>query len=165
MGNPTHILSVDPGLSGALCLISLADRSIQLHDMPVKDGQVDGVQLAAIVDLLKCQGDIVAVVERVGSLPRQAGAFNFGRSVGVVHGVFDALGIHYELVAPSQWKGACGLHRGPTEKPEAVKTRARELAQKLWPAQAGLFSRVKDDGRAESALLGRHYATKKGWLL
>ena len=163
---PTHILAIDPGLSGALCLLCLADRSIQAFDMPVTEGRVDAAKLAAIVDQLNFQAgrQIHATVELVSSMPRQAGAFNFGVSAGVVHGVLGALGIPMELISPNVWKGATGLHRMPGESQADVKSRARFLAQKLWPAQAALFARVKDDGRAESALLARYYATKNGWL-
>jgi len=163
---PTHILAIDPGLSGALCLLCLADRSIQIFDMPTSEGRVDPAALAQIVDQLNFQADrhVHAVVELVSSMPRQAGAFNFGVSAGVVHGVLAALGIPMTLVSPNVWKGATGLHRMSGESQADVKSRARFLAQKLWPAQAALFARVKDDGRAESALLARHYATKMGWV-
>ena len=162
---PTHILAIDPGLSGALCLLCLADRSIQAFDMHVTEGRVDAAKLAAIVDQLNFQAgrQIHAAVELVSSMPRQAGAFNFGRSVGVVHGVLGTLGIPMTLVSPNVWKGAMGLHRMPGESQADVKSRARFLAQKLWPAQAALFARVKDDGRAEACLIARYYATKMGW--
>lgn len=161
---PTHVLGVDPGVKGALCLLCLADRSVQVFDTPVKDGLVDGVRLSGIVELCKMQGSVVAVVEQVGSMPRQAGAFSFGRSAGVVHGVLDALSIPYFLAPPSQWKPAMGLRKMLNESQAQNKTRARELAVKLWPGMAEEFHRVKDDGRAESALLARWFATKRGWL-
>ena len=163
---PTHILAIDPGLAGALCLLRLADRSIQVFDMPTSEGRVDPAKLAAIVDQLNFQAGrrVHAVVELVQSRPRQAGAFNFGVSAGVVHGVLGALGIPMTLVSPNVWKGAAGLHRMSGESQADVKSRARFLAQKLWPAQAALFARVKDDGRAEACLISFFYATKMGWL-
>lgn len=165
--NPTHILGVDPGAHGALCLLSIQTKAIEgVFDMPTSDGQVDPTKLAAIVDQLNFQADyhIHAVVELVSSMPRQAGAFNFGRSAGVVHGVLGALGIPYTLVSPNVWKGAMGLHRMSGETQAGTKSRARELATKLWPERAADFKRIKDDGRAESCLLARHYATKMGWV-
>ena len=161
--SPQFVLSVDPGVKGALCLMETGTRKIQVFDTPVLDGQVDGAQLAAMVDQCRFQGTIAAVVEQVSSMPRQAGAFNFGRSAGVVHGVLDALGVPYELLHPNIWKGAMGLRRAVNETREQNKTRARELAVKLWPDRAADFKRVKDDGRAEAALLARHYCTKMGW--
>ena len=133
--------------------------------MPCKDGRVSPEGVAMIVDLAKGMsgGNLVGVVENVSSMPRQAGAFNFGRSAGVVHGVLGALGVPMELVSPNVWKGAMGLRKMAGETQDANKSRARELAVKLWPSQADLFKRVKDDGRAESALLARQYVNSKGY--
>lgn len=168
--NPTHVLGCDPGLSGALALICVETRRIEfIWDMPVSDGQVDPAALTKIVNTARffvgpLPRGIHAAVENVNSLPRQAGAFNFGRSAGVVHGVLGALNIPYTLVSPNEWKGACGLRRGVNESQDQVKTRARELAIKLWPEMANEFKRVKDDGRAEACLISRFFASKNGWI-
>ena len=161
---PDFILGCDPGLSGALCLLRLANKRIEIFDMPVTDGFVDPARLAGIVEMCKMQGYIVAAVELVSSMPRQAGVFNFGRSAGVLHGVLGAMGVGYELVSPNVWKGAVGLRKLVGESQSQNKTRARELAIKLWPANGTEFRRVKDDGRAEACLISRHYASSKGWL-
>ena len=89
---PDFVLGVDPGLSDALCLMRISDRQIDIFDMPVTDGRVDPAKLAGMVEMCKLRSSIVAAVENVSSMPRQAGAFNFGRSAGVVHGVLGALG-------------------------------------------------------------------------
>lgn len=156
MKSATHILGVDPGLHGALALLDIPTRKIKaVWDMPVDDGQVSPEGVAEAVETAKIasNGCLLAVVERVSSMPRQCGAFNFGRSAGVVHGVLGALSVPTELVSPNEWKGAIGLRRLVNETQEQNKTRARELAMKLFPDQADQFKRVKDDGRAESALL------------
>lgn len=163
--NPSHTLGIDPGLSGALCLYEIATKRINLFDMPVTDGRVDPARLAGIVEMCKLKGSITAAVELVSSMPRQAGAFNFGVSAGVVHGVLGALNIPFTLIQPAQWKGAMGLRRTVNETQAQNKTRARELAIKLWPEKAGEFKRIKDDGRAEAALIARHYSNVKGWTV
>jgi crossover junction endodeoxyribonuclease RuvC len=162
---PLFVLSCDPGLSGAFCLYEIATRKIQIWDMPTQGGKVFPEGVAMIVDLAKSisGGPIVAVVELVSSMPRQAGAFNFGRSAGVVHGVLGAMGVPMELISPNIWKGAVGLRKLVGESQSQNKTRARELATRLWPERASEFQRVKDDGRAEAALLARQYATSKGY--
>jgi crossover junction endodeoxyribonuclease RuvC len=165
MKTPNYVLGIDPGLHGALALLDLGTRKIyEIFDTPVTEGQVDGVRLAAIVDMCKTFGAIYGAVELVGSFPRQQGAFNFGVSAGRVHGVLDALGVSYAVLPPAVWKPACGLRRGLNETQAQNKGRARELAKKLWPESADLFARVKDDGRAEACLIARHYAQKMGWL-
>ncbi len=157
---PQFVLGVDPGLAGALALYEISTKNIHIFDMPVTDGRVDPAKLAAIIEMCKVRGSIHAAVELVGGLPRQAGVFNFGVSAGVVHGVLGALGIPYTLVSPNEWKGAMGLRKLPNESQDQVKTRARELASRLWPEMAAEFKRVRDDGRAEACLIARHYANR-----
>jgi crossover junction endodeoxyribonuclease RuvC len=153
---PEYVLAVDPGLKGAVCLLRLVDKA-----MPVTDGKVDAAKLATIVEMCKLRGSVVAVIEQVSSMPRQKGSFNFGVSAGIIQGVLGALGILFTMVQPAIWKGAMGLRR-VNESQAENKTRARGLAMKLWPEMAGEFKRVKDDGRAESALIARFAASKAG---
>ena len=163
---PTHVLSIDPGLSGAFCLYEIATRKIQIWDMPCKDGRVSPEGVAMIVDLAKGMsgGNLIGVVENVSSMPRQAGAFNFGRSAGVVHGVLGALGVSMELVSPVIWKRSYGLCKLLNESQADTKSRARALASKLWAEHAHEFKRVMDSDRAESALIARFWASKNGWI-
>jgi crossover junction endodeoxyribonuclease RuvC len=161
---PAYVLGIDPGLSGALAIFDLCTRDVEVFDMPVTDGKVDPAKLAAIVDMCKTRGPVVAAIELVSSMPRQKGSFNFGVSAGILQGVLGALGVPFSMVQPAQWKGATGLHRMSGETQADVKTRARFIATKLWPEHATDFKRIKDDGRAESSLIARHYASKMGWI-
>ncbi len=161
--HPDYVLGVDPGLSGALALLAVGTKALEVFDMPVTDGRVDPAKLATIVDLCKLRGSMVGVIENVNARPRQSGMWAFALSVGVVHGVLGALGVSMVLISPSVWKGACGLRRMVNETQAENKTRARELAMKLWPEMADSFKRVRDDGRAESALIARHLIVKEGW--
>lgn len=158
---PDFVLGIDPGLSGALCLLRCSGLAVEsIWDMPVTEGRVDPAKLALIVGVCQLRGNVVAAVELVSSMPRQAGAFSFGVSAGVVHGVLGALGVPMSLVSPGVWKPAMGLRRGLSESQAQNKGRARELAMKLWPEKASEFQRVKDDGRAESCLIARYYVIK-----
>jgi crossover junction endodeoxyribonuclease RuvC len=162
---PQFTLGIDPGLSGSLALLRCEGLKIEsIYDMPVTDGRVDAARLALIVGMCQLRGTIVAAVELVSSMPRQAGAFNFGVSAGCVHGVLGALGVPFHLVAPQQWKSSFGLRRVGDESQAGTKARAREIAARLWPDNANLFARVKDADRAEAALIGRFWAAKQGWL-
>ena len=158
----TYILGIDPGMGGALAIYS-ATSFICVHDMPKSiDGGIDPVALAGMVDRLnRAYPNSTAVVERVSSMPRQAGAFAFGLSTGIIHGCLASHGIPFELVSPSVWKAKMGLTRFPDETYAQNKTRARALAAQLFPALASQFKRVKDDGRAEAMLLAVYYANRK----
>ena len=165
MTRPTHILSIDPGLSGALALLNCQTKAIEfIADMPVTSGKVDPVKLADLVDFCKTRGSIHAAVELISALPRQTGGSNFAISAGVIHGVLGALRVPYSLIPAAQWKPAVGLRRLPNESQSENKSRARALATKLWPERAADFAKVKFDGRAEACLISRWFATKNGWL-
>jgi crossover junction endodeoxyribonuclease RuvC len=148
------ILGIDVGVSGALALLTDDGCLIQVVDMPIlKDGPagrsaVNGALLASIIQDWR---PARAVVELVGVRPGEGavGAFSFGRSRGLCEGVLAALAVPSTLIAPAAWKRAVGLPPGK----EGAKDRSRSLAIAKWPAKAGLFARVKDDGRAESALI------------
>ena len=54
------------------------------------------------------------------------------------------------FLTPPVWKRAVGIPPGK----DGAKDAARSEAIRRWPGQAELFARVKDDGRAEAALIG-----------
>jgi crossover junction endodeoxyribonuclease RuvC len=91
-----------------------------------------------------------AYIELVGARPGEdaVGAFAFGRSRGV-EGVLGGLGVTVTNIAPTFWKRSVGLPAGR----EGAKDAARPEPIRRWPGQADLFARVKDDGRAEAALI------------
>lgn len=157
---PDFILGVDPGLGGAFGLYCVGQPGASfVMDMPVKEGKLASAITAQLVNSTtqNCRGWLVAAIENVHSRPRQAGAFNFGLSTGIVHGVLAANGIPFVLVAPQVWKVKMGLQRSPDEPASATKDRARALASKLFPNLADQFKRKKDDGRAEALLLAVYY--------
>jgi crossover junction endodeoxyribonuclease RuvC len=142
------ILGIDPGISGAAMLLQ-GDRVTLVGDMPVAD--VRGrkvIDPAAVVAMIRAAGAIdMAVLEHVQGV-QQAGAtsaFSFGRGFGLLEGALAGLGVPTTLVRPQVWTKALGVSRD--------KGSHRLAASRLWPASAGLFSRVKDDGRADAALL------------
>lgn len=163
-------LGVDPGLDGAIALFDLdhPDRSSTIS-MPTtirnKHRIIAPHILATFIRQMisgKADHEILGVIENVHSRPRQAGAFNFGLSTGIIHGILAAYGIDFVLVAPTAWKPALGLSLRPNETPAENKTRSRILAAKTFPHLAEAFSRVKDDGRAEALLIATYQAWKIG---
>ena len=137
-------LGVDPGLTGALAW--LCGGEITVADMPVVAGEVD---VDAVARLLRNDPPGRAVVERVHSMPGQgvASSFKFGMSYGAILAVVVVAQIETHLVTPNVWKKHYRL--------TADKEQARAMAIRLWPG-CGLFSRKKDQGRAEAALLAKY---------
>lgn len=148
------IVGVDPGCYGALAWLQTGIL-VRVEDMPIlkiRRGKTDKVEVDGYLlsrMLSDHRADLV-LIEQVGGLPGQSAsaAFNFGRAAGAVEYQAMALGMRVERVAPQVWKKALRLNQG--------KDAARALAARMWPGKAGLFARVKDDGRAESALIAEY---------
>lgn len=152
-------LGIDPGLKGAIALYD--GRSVRVWDMPavhVKRGGKNKTEVApALVVQALRDADMLAnslgceigraYLERVGAMPGQGvtSMFSFGRSLGILEGALAGLAVPYDYLSPAEWKRSVGIRDG--------KDASRLRAQELLPAQAELFARVKDDGRAEAALM------------
>lgn len=142
------IIGVDPGIHGAVALVTDGGDLLRVWDMPVVEvrgkKRVSAPLLAGIVREAQAR---LAVLEDVGAMPGQGvtSMFSFGRSAGLGEGICAALGVAVVMVRPADWKKSL--------KVTADKGSCRQMAQRLWPAMAGEFARVKDDGRAESALI------------
>ena len=104
-----------------------------------------------LADIIAKSHATKAFVEFVGARPGEGavGAFAFGRSRGICEGVLGALSVSATTIAPAAWKRAVGIPPGK----EGAKDAARAEAIRRWPAHSALFARVKDDGRAEAALI------------
>jgi crossover junction endodeoxyribonuclease RuvC len=146
----TVTIGIDVGATGAVAVLGPDGGLLAVDDMPYADGAVLAPVLA---ELVLAHGTAVAWVERAQSMPGMgvAGAFRYGTGYGVILGVLGSLEVPTTTVRPNEWKKAAGLGRD--------KGQARRRACELWPAAADRFARVRDDGRAEAALIGRH-----GWL-
>lgn len=160
-------IGIDPGLSGAVAAI-WPDGVVQVWDTPVvtvRKSRRDYLTADMATILRNVQGNsesVMAMVERGIPMPRQSSSTTYttGRGGGLWEGILAGLGIGYELVAPRDWKKKIGLPVG------ADKGASRLLAQRLFPQSAKLFSRVRDDGRAEALLMAeylrRQYGTRGG---
>ena len=148
----TAILGVDCGLSGAWALLD--DHGlVAIGDMPHADGAVSAhllvtdLHVAALRHLGVRVVERAAVVEIAGAMPGQgvSSTWKFARATGVVEGVLAGLGWPMHTVTPARWKRDLGLSKD--------KGASRAMAARLWPDRAEWFARVKDDGRAEAALI------------
>lgn len=142
-------IGVDPGFSGAVATI-LEDGSLEVEDMPVlknTKGKTE-IDLHGLLSALHPEGfEALAVVEQVGAMPGQgvSSMFRFGQSYGAIQMAIAAHRIPVKYVTPVRWKKHFGLTRG--------KDVSRGLAMQRFPDRADWFKRVKDDGRAEAALI------------
>lgn len=147
-----RILGIDPGQTGALAFLNGSGEIVELEDMPLL-GKKE-VNAHMITRLIQGYGPVmIAVVEAAQSMPKQgvAGVFSYGVGYGKILGVLAALDVPIELVAPGTWKKAMGLNTD--------KSLSRAKATRRWPTYADNFKRVKDDGRAEAALLAAWWAS------
>jgi crossover junction endodeoxyribonuclease RuvC len=101
-------IGIDPGLSGGLATISANGAQVTARPMPVSGGQIDASAVADLVwgAALACGDTAIAVMEKVGAMPKQGvvSMFRFGQGYGTILGVLGALGIRCELVTPQRWK-------------------------------------------------------------
>ena len=145
-------LGIDPGLSGALALLG---PEIEIFDIPTvqrvvagkNKRQLDAHALAAWLEIHSSR-IANAVIERVGAMPGQGvtSSFSFGWTAGSIYQACCSAGIKVEFVAPVVWKRKFGLlGQG--------KDASRAEASRRFPRSSHLWSRAKDDGRAEAALL------------
>ena len=147
------VIGIDPGLGGALALLTSDGVLLDLDDMPVlADGAAGrrAINAPLLAARVRAWGAGQAFCELVGPRPGEGavGAFGFGRSRGIIEGVLGTMGVPVDMVAPSWWKRRIGIPPGADKK-----NVARSEAIRRWPALADRFARKKDDGRAEAALI------------
>ncbi len=150
----TNVIGIDIGTKGALALLSPAGELIEVADMPIlRDGPANrpNVNAALLASIVRRWRPSRAFVEYVGARPKEspAGAFAFGRSKGIIEGVCASAGLPVTFLTPCVWKRAIGIPPGK----DGAKDAARSEAIRRWPGHAELFARVRDDGRAEAALI------------
>ena len=157
----SRIIGIDPGLSGAVAVLTGSDSLIVI-DMPTmtveRNGkskrQVSASELAAIFANFNSD-DTHVFVEKVSAMAGQGvtSVFSFGRSFGMIEGILAAFKLPVTYVAPATWVKAVGRGHG--------KDASRARAMELFPNNQADFKRVKDDGRSDAALIaywGKHHA-------
>lgn len=156
------VIGIDPGLTGALCLLDSQRGLLECADIPTcANGQATGsmrkwLDVWALLLLLAEwrtrhdmeREDVHAAIERpvpMPTLPAQtiASQFDtFGALRGVLSMRLDSNRIR--VVTPQEWKKLYGIGHD--------KDRARSVAQALYGNAP--VARVKDHNRAESILIG-----------
>lgn len=152
------VLGIDPGLSGALAFYDTTTEVLVVMDMPTVEVTRNGknkreVSPALVADMVAGKGIEKAFMERVSAMPGQgvSSMFSFGRSAGILEGVLAAYEIPTTMVTPQAWMKAMNVRAG--------KDGSRERAMQLFPQYSTAFSRKKDDGRSDAALIAKFGAS------
>lgn len=155
------IIGIDPGVSGAVGILTDTGEFSSVHDLPVRaklSGKGNEIDAATLANLLREYPGAIVFAERVQAMPpvrgkggkqRSAGtqsSFNFGETAGVIRGVVLTLGLRLEYITPEVWKRRFGL----TGKD---KDAARTYAMDRFPEAAEYLTRKKDNGRADALLI------------
>jgi crossover junction endodeoxyribonuclease RuvC len=152
----TVYLGIDPGFSGAIASLDTPTGSLQVLDMPVLTNtkgktEIDHIRLfeaLRVPESSKLLGiQIHCYLEFIASRPGQSAPamFRLGQGYGALEMAIAANRIPVTYVTPTKWKKYFGL--------SSDKGASRGLATQRFPQHADLFARVKDDGRAEAALI------------
>jgi len=155
------IIGIDPGYTGAIAGLDTQTGSLVVQDMPTVPSPKGKVMLdmAELHRFLDPQGrqDIGVVIEKVSAMPRQgvSSTFRFGECFGAIQMAVVAHQLPYQLITPQSWKKHFGL--------TSNKGTSRGLASQRFPQYSKQFARVKDDGRAEAALLALFGFEKLSW--
>ena len=154
------ILGIDPGLSGALALLDADDYlGLTIIDAPTLKITTNGkkrrrLDLYFLAGWLDANASAIShvFIEQVGAMPGQgvSSMFKFGEVFGALQGLVAANMIPMTYVTPQRWKKHFGL--------TADKDAARLHASRLLPQFAHLWTRAKDDGRAEATLIALYGA-------
>lgn len=148
------IAAIDPGFSGAIALLNPITRHLVIHDMPTLKGvngktMTDRRALGRILMPNDPTARNVSMVENVSYMQHDGKdrVWQFGKHKGHIEMALDGLGYETYEVTPATWKKHFRLATG------SDKAASRALAMARFPHFEDLFRRVKDDGRAEAALI------------
>ena len=154
-----RVLGIDVGLNGAVALVE-DGKLLEVHDMPTvtlernnkSKRMVNAQALHLIIRNAKADA---AYLERLNAMPGQGvtSMFSMGQSLGVVLGILAACEVPTTTIPPRTWQKALDVPQG--------KDGSRYRAAQLFPEEAGMFSRVKDDGRSDATLIAVYGARQQ----
>jgi crossover junction endodeoxyribonuclease RuvC len=179
----THIIGIDPGLSGAIALINADTGELfDVTDMPTRKTVKANGKGGTVIDMPALDAtmidyidhgygpaNVAIVIEAQSTRPGLAAGsvFKTGEGYGILKGYAQASGCQWTTIRPQDWKATHNLIGAGSHLPagskrtRAIKTASREAAMARFPHHADLFRLAKNDGRAEAALIGDAYVD--GW--
>ena len=144
-----NYLGIDPGLTGALALITPSGELLAVEDMPTLNTgtksrkEIDGAALVGMLeDWRAYHGEFRAVLEAQRSMPNQSAqsGHKTGKGFGLIIGVLCAMKVPYATVRAQKWQGAV-LGKIPKG---TSKDHARAKASQTFP-EANLGTRKTQD--------------------
>jgi crossover junction endodeoxyribonuclease RuvC len=164
-GGMKRIISIDPGVTGAVCVLD-PDGNIEFYDTPtvkVKSGKtfknmLDPMAITILLQSLALDRDVTLTIEKVNAMPGRGkngelqtigatSAFNFGMGFGIWIGVISALYIPFQQVHPRTWKKLVMFGM------DKEKDASRIKAMQLYPKTAKDLNLKKHHGRADALLI------------
>ena len=142
------IIGIDPGKLGAIAALDTDDMSVIVHDMPATIEE----KRAILSEIGRAHS---AWIEKP-FFPRMIGiknAVTIAQAYGEMRACLFFAGVPTSEVPPAAWKKHLGL--------SGDKDASRAQAAMVFPDQAHLWARKKDDGRAEAALIAYYGWRKK----
>ena len=157
-----RIIGIDPGLSGAIAVMS-DKKVINMYDMPVmaegkkNKRQLNSSQLVNIIkENINEDEDTIVVVEQVNAMPGQGvtSMFNFGQTFGAIKGVCAALKLPIFFVRPSKWKKHFELIN-------SSKDASRTKVIEMYPTLSGQLAKKRDVNKSDAVLIAKFYFETK----
>lgn len=144
--SPHRVIAVDPGKSGAVCLMGQGKFQVRRDFKSLPD------IANAIADL--GPGATHAVMELVHAMPGQGvcSMFSFGRAAGVADGAFAVVlpKLSVEYVSPQKWQG---FFRARLGVDKGVLFDSRQIAIRICPLSAPYLKRKLDHNTADAVLI------------
>jgi hypothetical protein len=147
------IVGIDPGVSGAIAILSTDYQVVHIYDMPSIEFKVGSGKrhwadeqriFLALADHMPISHAFLEEFPPRAPNGRVAIAVMF-HSIGMVRGVLAAMGVPRTSVPPQVWQGDLTVKKGK----DGAHARAREL----MPKGAGLWFPKGSHGRSDAALI------------
>lgn len=153
---PFSYLGVDPGKTGAFCLLT-EDDELLFSDWPKSD---DPAEVAEKLNEWRAKYNIkFAILEKVAPMPKQGtqikpgvkSMFTFGQNVGMWIAILRILAIPYQHMTPQSWRKELVTKADGRDPKAAVKN----VVLRRFPNEDGLTGPRGGwkDGRADAALM------------
>ena len=122
-------IGIDPGKGGAIAVISNGNVVATTVMILTTKKKIDLTSMAEWIVAAIDGKKAIACVESVGAMPGQgvSGMFNFGYSVGAIHGILAALGIPRYIVSPVRWQKTV---LGRTARKEVISKDGKPVRKK-----------------------------------